>query len=175
MRRPAVDPEATAGWRAVVIGVGNEFRRDDGVGPAVLSRLRDRLPADADLSGVTLALCDGEPSRMIELWSGADMAVVVDAVHATGVPAGHRYELCIDALAGAVAPPASSHAINIGDTVALAQALGRLPARLVILAVACHDFDFGVGLSADVAAAVGPLVERLLETVNAARPVHLRP
>ena len=27
-----------------VIGVGNEFRRDDGAGPAVLARLRDLAP-----------------------------------------------------------------------------------------------------------------------------------
>ena len=29
-----------------MIGVGNEFRRDDGLGPEVLSRLRDQVTAD---------------------------------------------------------------------------------------------------------------------------------
>jgi len=28
----------------MVIGVGNEFRRDDGAGLAVVARLRDRVP-----------------------------------------------------------------------------------------------------------------------------------
>jgi hydrogenase maturation protease len=158
-------PDGSAGRRAVVIGVGNEFRSDDGVGPAVVSRLRALMAEDNRLSGVTLALCDGEPSRMIELWSGADLAVVVDAVRTTAVPAGHCYELAIDAMTSDVQSAASSHAVSLGETVALAQALGRMPGRLVILAIAGRDFGFGVGLSADVAAAVGPLVERLRATV----------
>ena len=61
----------------VVIGVGNEFRRDDGVGLAVVARLRDRVPP-----GVELVLTDGEPTRLIEAWTGAALAVVVDAVRA---------------------------------------------------------------------------------------------
>jgi hydrogenase maturation protease len=154
------------GRRAVVIGVGNEFRRDDGIGPAVIARLYDLQPGDADLSGVTLALSDGEPSRMIDLWTGADLAVVVDAVCDTGAPAGHRYELAVDALTGAVHTAASSHGIGLGHTVELAQALGRMPARLVVLAVCGRDFGFGTGLSADVAAAVEPLVKRVREMVS---------
>jgi len=40
----------------VVIGVGNPYRRDDGIGRAVVTRLHRR-----HLPGVTLAECDGEP------------------------------------------------------------------------------------------------------------------
>jgi hydrogenase maturation protease len=156
--------------RTVVIGVGNEFRRDDGLGPAVLARLRDLQPADANLAGVTLAVSDGEPSRMIELWADADLAVVVDAIRDTGVPTGHRYELDVDALTGTVHAAASSHGIDLGDTVELARALGRMPARLVVLAVAGHEFGFGIGLSSEVAVAVGPLVERVCETVSTTTP-----
>ena len=61
----------------VVIGVGNEFRRDDGAGPAVIARLGDLAP-----SGVRLVITDGEPVRLVEAWSGAAVAVVVDAVRA---------------------------------------------------------------------------------------------
>lgn len=45
----------------MVIGVGNEFRRDDGAGPAVVGQLRDRVPP-----GVELVITDGEPARLIE-------------------------------------------------------------------------------------------------------------
>ena len=68
----------------VIIGVGNEFRRDDGIGPEVVARLRDQVPAT-----VELLVSDGEPARLIEAWSGAKLAVVVDAVRADpAVPAG---------------------------------------------------------------------------------------
>ena len=81
------------GQRTVVIGVGNEFRRDDGAGPEVIARLRALQPGDASLSGVTLALSDGEPGRLIDLWAGARLAVVVDAVRDTAVPPGHGSSL----------------------------------------------------------------------------------
>ena len=61
----------------VVIGVGNEFRRDDGAGPAVIGPLRDLVS-----SGVELVITDGEPTRLIEAWTGAALAVVVNAVRA---------------------------------------------------------------------------------------------
>ena len=43
--------------RVVVIGVGNEFRHDDGIGPAVVARLRGQAPAAVDL-----LVSDGEPA-----------------------------------------------------------------------------------------------------------------
>ena len=82
------------GRRTVVVGVGNEFRRDDGAGPEVIARLRALQPGDAGLSGVTLALSDGEPGRLIDLWEGTSLAVVIDAVRDTaclpGTPASSR-------------------------------------------------------------------------------------
>ena len=75
-------PPADAG-PVVVIGVGNEFRRDDGAGPAVVARLRDLAPP-----GVRLVITDGEPTRLIDAWAGAALAVVVDAVRARVAPAG---------------------------------------------------------------------------------------
>ena len=39
-----------AGGRVVVIGVGNEFRRDDGAGPAVVTSLRGQVPPELDIA-----------------------------------------------------------------------------------------------------------------------------
>ena len=88
---------ATPGGNAVVIGIGNEFRRDDGAGPEVVARLRGQLPDD-----VCLLVSDGEPTRLIgEYRPPAQAAVPVTARAATGhdvseAPRGvlyHRYEL----------------------------------------------------------------------------------
>ena len=171
------------GRPTVVIGVGNEFRRDDGAGPAVITRLRALQPGDAGLSRVTLAVSDGEPGRLIDLWQGAALAVVIDAVRGTARPPGHTCQLAPDALAGAAArAAASSHGIGLGDTYELARALGRLPARLTVLAVVGRDFGLGAGLTAEVAAAVAELAEQVREIVRyplaasgpGQRPVPLR-
>ncbi|MGW6543730.1 hydrogenase maturation protease, partial [Streptomyces massasporeus] len=81
--------------RIAVIGVGNEFRRDDGVGCAVAARLRERAESRAFPAGTVVATCDGDPARLIGLWEGAALAVVVDAAHAEPGHPGlvHRIEL----------------------------------------------------------------------------------
>jgi hydrogenase maturation protease len=147
--------------RVVVIGVGNPYRRDDGLGPAVVSLLRDRR-----LDGMELAESDGEPSRLIELWTGASLAVVVDAVLTRPAHPGrvHRLSAYHPAVsAGAIA--ASSHGVSLGEAVDLARALDRMPERLLFLAVEAEDVGFGLGLSQPVADAVVSVADEIAELV----------
>ena len=155
--------------RRVVIGVGNEYRCDDGFGPLVIAELAGRRTREPALAAADLRTSDGEPARLMELWAGADLAVVVDAVHDGGDVPGRTYELVldeVDGLAGNAA--ASSHGIGLGDTVALARALDRLPRRLVVLAVSGRAFGFGVELTPQVAAMVEPVARRATELVTEA-------
>lgn len=150
--------------QCVVIGVGNELRHDDGFGPAVVELLRGDGAASG--AGVTLAVTDGEPTGLIDLWTGADVAVVVDAVRSPADPAGHRYELLCDEAAGLATATASSHSVSLGSTVELARALGRLPRMLVVLATVGRDFGYGPGLSPHVASEVAPTARRAAELVT---------
>jgi hydrogenase maturation protease len=152
--------------RTVVVGVGNELRRDDGAGPEVIARLRALQPGDVSLSRVTLALSDGEPGRLIDLWEGTGLTVVIDAVRDATMPPGHTCRLTAEALTGGAGGAASSHSIGLRDTVELARALGRLPGRLTVFAVVGRDFSFGTGLTAEVGAAVAELVEEVREILR---------
>jgi hydrogenase maturation protease len=162
------------GAGGVVIGVGNEFRRDDGIGPEVLGRLRGRLPA-----GVRLVRSDGQPAELIEAWTGAAVAVVVDAVTVGPLPAdpvtaepagipGRLHRLVLDA--GDIPPGGhvSSHGLGLGDAIGLARALDRLPGRLIVHAVEAADVSQGVGLTPAVAAAAGVLADAVLADLAAA-------
>jgi hydrogenase maturation protease len=144
----------------VVIGVGNPYRRDDGIGPAVVAMLRRR-----HLPGVTLAECDGEPTRLLDLWHGANLAVVIDAVHTRDPRPGviHRRSLHHPSVRGLGS--ASSHGVDLGDAVALAAALDRLPRSLLLYAVEAADTNHGYGLTPVVEAALPPLVDEIVEEV----------
>jgi hydrogenase maturation protease len=145
----------------VVIGIGNPFRRDDGIGPAVVEAVARIAPA-----GVRVVELDGEPTRVIEAWQGAPLAVVVDAVRSGAAPGTvHRLVAGIDTLP-AGANRSSSHALGIGDALDLGRALGRLPDHLVVYGVEAESFDVGPGLSPAVAAVVGQLVDRVLAEVT---------
>jgi len=146
--------------RVVVIGIGNEFRRDDGIGPRVLDALRPLIPA-----GVRLAVSDGEPVRLLEEWEGAELAVVIDAVRRAGAgdPApGRTYRLELDQAEAERAVGVSSHGLGLGDAISLARTLDMLPSRLIVHAVEITDCGFGSGLSPAVAAAVPAVTAAVL-------------
>lgn len=130
---------------AVVIGVGNEFRRDDGVGPAVARALA--------ASGVRTEISDGDPVRLMEAWEGAEFVVIVDAVRCTPALPGRWHRTTLPH----TIPAASSHGFGVPEAVELAEALDRRPEHLVIYAVEVADVGFGTGLSPAVAAVVTPL------------------
>ncbi|MFE6285295.1 hydrogenase maturation protease [Streptomyces sp. NPDC057877] len=145
--------------RVTVTGVGNEFRRDDGVAWAVLARLRERSRQRPLPPGTEPATCDGDPGRLSALWEGTHLAVVVDPAHAhPGTPGrGHRLGLGAGALARSAAP--SSHGPGLGAAVELARVPDPLPERRVGCAVEGAGSALGTGLSPAVADAVAPLAE----------------
>jgi hydrogenase maturation protease len=148
--------------RRVVIGVGNEYRGDDGAGLAVATRLRGRLPDD-----VEIVACEQEPTRLVDAWRGAEAAVVVDAV-ASGAEPGtlHRFDAAREPLP-ARAFRSSTHAFGIGDAIELSRALGSLPPHLVVYGIEGAAFTAGVGLSDAVAAAVDRVAAVLVADLEA--------
>ena len=153
--------------RVVVIGVGNPFRRDDGAGPAVVEALRDQVP-----DGTVLAVSDGEPSRMLDLWHGADSVVVVEAVRTRPSRPGRLHTLSSAEAAAHRAGSASTHALGLGECLALAEALDRLPREFVVHAVEASDIALGTGLSEPVRSALPELIERVAASVRKARDHH---
>ncbi|MGV9251975.1 hydrogenase maturation protease [Streptomyces sp. NPDC003697] len=149
--------------RVVVIGVGNPLRGDDGVGPAAVEALRSRVP-----DGTVLAVSDGEPARMLDLWQGADTVIVIEALRARPARPGELHTLTAAEAAGRCPGTASTHALGLGEGLALAEALGRLPRRLVVHAVEVAGTELGAGLSEAVRSALPGLVDRAVASLRQA-------
>src|SRR5205823_3354369 len=141
---------------AAVIGVGNEFRRDDGVGPAVVALLEKR-----ELTDVSLTVTDGEPTQLLDAWSRVPLAIVIDAVLCDPSRPGRVHRTTLDSPLQS-ASAASTHGFGIPDAVRLAEALDRAPARLVIYAVEAADLGFGPGLTTEVARVVPEVATAVL-------------
>jgi len=145
----------------VVLGVGNEYRSDDGVGLAVAKRVAASAPG-----GVTVLECEQEPSRLIDAWDGAELALVIDAVDSGATPGTlHRFDASETPIPTGVFR-SSTHAFGVGDAIELARALGRLPRRVVVFGVEGGVFEAGSGLSALVEAAVEPTADAVLEELR---------
>jgi hydrogenase maturation protease len=145
----------------VVIGVGNALRGDDGVGLAVASALRGRVPG-----GVAVVPCEQEPSRLLDAWQDARAAIVVDAA-ASGSEPGHvhRFDASETAVPAGVFR-SSTHAFGVGDAIELARALGRLPRHVVVYGVEGGDFAAGEGLTTQVQASVEKVAGSVLEDLE---------
>jgi hydrogenase maturation protease len=142
----------------VVIGLGNRYRGDDGVGVAAAAEV-NRLA----LPGVRVVTDIAEPAGLLEAWSGATLAVVIDAAVGTP-PRPGRVRRCglRDVAAG---DGLSSHSVDLVRTHALGEALGRVPDELVLLAVEVADTDHGTGLTPQVARAVPKVLRMALAEI----------
>jgi hydrogenase maturation protease len=149
--------------QAVVIGIGNPYRRDDGIGPEVAAQIEARR-----LPGVRVVISDGEPSGLLEAWEGADLAVVVDAIQRVPASPGSIHRLTTSQLETGCAA-ASSHGLGVADAIRLGRALERLPRQVVILAVEGADTGLGTGFSGAVAAAVPRAVAAVMAELKRTR------
>ena len=154
---PLVRPANRQAPRPVLLYcAGNPLRRDDGVAAALARRLRHAgLPA-------LRVLCDtGDPLQWLDAAAQVECLVCVDA----SAPARHAGRIVrIDARRRplpAGLSPLSSHGLGLAAMLALARALQRLPARVVVYAVEAADLGYGHGLSESVAAALPRLQRRL--------------
>jgi hydrogenase maturation protease len=165
--------------RIAVIAVGDRSRHDDGIGPAVLARLRERAAERPLPPGTGLTVCDGEPGRLAGLWEGADLAVVVAAARGQRGRPGRVYRLELDEQ-DLRSPPdtrtgtADTDPHGLAAAVELARELARLPRHLVAYAVEAGDISRGAGLSAPVAAEVGAVAGLVEEEIARHRSTAAR-
>ena len=146
---------------SVVVGIGNAWRGDDAVGILVARAVRDRVPDD-----VTVVEHEGEPTALLDLWSGRSLAVVVDAISGAGPPGSVRSFDATEAPLPSSFPAASTHAFTLAQAVELGRQLGRLPERLIVLGVEGRDFGAGAELHPAVIRGAEEAAARVLRLVS---------
>lgn len=145
---------------AVVIALGDEFRGDDGVGPA-MARALDRRGVPA-----RIVVSHGDPIELIDWWNGVRVAVILDAVTRRD-PCPGSVHVLDPADLQTTAP--GTHGFDLGAAIALGRALDRMPGTLVIVGVEIAGAGHGPGLSPAVAAAA-PVVARTVVAAIAEAP-----
>jgi hydrogenase maturation protease len=159
-----------SGGRYVVVGVGNRFRRDDSAGLYVAEQLQGRVPKQVEI--ITL---EGEPTTLLDVFAGAELVILVDAVATASAPGLVQ---CFDAtdepVPGSVFG-ASTHAFGLGETIELARTLGKLNGRALVYGITGEDFAAGEGLSASVAEAAERVTLEILDRLADLVPQTVEP
>ena len=137
----------------LVIGVGNEFRTDDGLGILAAREIRRRT-----YPGVEVREASGEGTALLESWKGYDHVLIVDAV-CSGATRGsvHRIDLVTKSIPRGFFK-SSSHSFGVAEAVEMARQLGQLPEVLFLYGIeGCH-FETGTGLTDDVVRSIPELI-----------------
>ncbi|MGZ4616476.1 MAG: hydrogenase maturation protease [Actinomycetes bacterium] len=146
---------------ALVVGLGNPERGDDGVGAEVVRRVAARA-----LDGVRVFHLQ-EPVHLLDESPDADLVVVVDAVLGPTRPGAVTVHEVDDRPLESWTGTGGTHAVGLAAVVELARALDRLPRRLVLVGVEASVFDTGTRLSPPVQAAVDEAADVVVRLVQA--------
>lgn len=144
-----------------VIGIGNVFRRDDGVGIQVAQQVRSRLPGTVDVIEQY-----GEGAELLDAFDGADAVILVDAARGGADPGTHvQLNPALEAIPSDYFSY-STHAFSLAEAVELARVLDQLPDEVRIHAIVGSDFGSGEGLTAAVESAIPGVIQSIIDQVQ---------
>jgi hydrogenase maturation protease len=137
-----------------VIGLGNPLMGDDGLGLAVLERLRDEWEVP-----VAVELVDGGTwgMNLLPLIEAAARVILIDAIR-TGASAGTVVVVERERLPRYLAHKLSPHQIDLKEVLALTELRGTLPERIVAIGAEPGDVVLSTALTPPLMDAVEPVV-----------------
>jgi len=147
----------------IVIGVGNEYRGDDGAGIAVARLLLRRVPAE-----VCVIEESGEGTSLLDAWRGAPSVILVDAIQSGAAPGTIH---CFNASQNPVPSkvfPCSTHAFGVAEAIEMARALHELPPHLIVYGIEGESFADVQRLSPTVQRAVAEVAKRIAGKIETA-------
>ena len=152
----------------LVIGIGNEFRSDDGVGLLVARAIKEKK-----FPHVAVIEQSGEGAALMDAWNSAQNVYVVDAV-SSSAPGGTVFR--IDAKTEPLQNDLrlfSSHAFGVVDAVELGRQMNMLPTRLIIFGIGAKNFESGKHLSSGVKRSKQTVTQMLIDDMLSVSPRSL--
>lgn len=158
MAEPGSEEDSLPANKRLILGVGNSFRRDDGIGPAVIQALQ----AGDELQGANLLDGGTDGFSLLEYMKGYDEVLVVDAVDMGLNPGSIRMFSPAEARMTIQADALSTHGFGLAEVIALMETL-NIETELNILGVQVKDISFGEEMSPEVSETIPELLERVKE------------
>lgn len=148
--------------KTLVIGVGNDFRGDDGVGRVLARRL-----AALDQPNAEVRESSGESLSLMELWAGAEKVILIDAIRSGAAPGTvRRFDAGSQPLPAEFLQQCSTHALSLPEAVELSRSLGRLPPEVILFGIEGLSFEHGNRLTPTVARAADEAFSLISEELN---------
>lgn len=150
--------------KTVILGLGNTILTDDGVGIYVVRIIDERLRAKDLAADVSVKEASLGGFNFIDLLTGFDRAVIIDAIHTKDGKPGEFYELDPAALKPS-ARLSSLHQIDFATACELARNMSvAFPGEFAIFVMEVEDeFSFGERCTPKVEAAISKMAKSIIE------------
>ncbi len=146
----------------LVLGLGNTIMTDDGFGVKVVNTLSSRYHFHGPvqlLDGGTLGL------DLLPYLEEIESLLIVDALDMRDEP-GKIFRIEGDEVPRAFASKLSVHQMGLQDLLAVSELQGHVPRDLVVWGVQPECIEMNTELTATVAAAIEPVVAKVLEELQ---------
>jgi hydrogenase maturation protease len=155
----------------IVLGMGNKFFGDDGVGIVIAEKLKELF---ADVPQITIEETNWGGFRIIDLLSGYKSAIIIDALRTGTQPAGFIHKLNYKDLIHSVRM-VSFHDINFATAVELAKEVNiPMPEDIQVFAIEINEADhFSEELSVEVNVSVDKCINMILDELSERSGVNI--
>ncbi|MDO8744396.1 MAG: hydrogenase maturation protease [Candidatus Brocadiaceae bacterium] len=149
----------------LIIGIGNPYRGDDGVGLRIAQDIKKKSP-----DHVNVIEQSGEGISLMDSWKDSDIVILIDAVHSGAQPGTiHRFDVHTQTIPTKFFHY-STHAFGIAEAIELARALKQLPQNLIVYGIEGKCFEAGTGLSPAVEKAAQEVLTRVRHYIQNVLP-----
>jgi len=151
--------------RTLVLGIGNPFLGDDGIGFSVAQELARVVKdenvdvKDASLPGLNL----------LELIIGYDRVIIIDAIMTDDGEVGEIYRLKPESFVKTVHPASSAHDVNLATAIEIGKKslAEQMPADIIVFAVEIQEVtEFTDEMTRKVKEAIPGVVSLVLEEIG---------
>ncbi|MBW2473723.1 MAG: HyaD/HybD family hydrogenase maturation endopeptidase [Deltaproteobacteria bacterium] len=147
----------------LVLGLGNSIMTDDGFGVKVVNTLSSRYHFQGKIrliDGGTLGL------DLLPHLEDVQSLLIIDALDMRDKP-GQLFRIEGEDVPRAFASKLSVHQMGLQDLLAVAELQGHVPTKLVVWGVQPECIEMGTDLTAIVESAVEPVVQKILNELQA--------
>jgi hydrogenase maturation protease len=151
----------------VIVGIGQKLRGDDEAGLAAVRCWQDLYASERRSLDVRIELVESPGLGLLNLFAGAEAALLVDGVR-SGAKPGTLHLLHETDLSAFLADAGSAHGWGVAETLALGRKIDpdSLPKRVLLIGIEVGDVTLGRELSPDVVRAL-PEAASLIQKIIA--------
>ena len=153
--------------KTLILGIGNPFLGDDGVGFHIAQRLANGIKDD----NIDVRDTGMDGLNLLELIVGYDKVIIIDAIMAEKGEAGETYRFGPEKIASTVHPTTSPHHANLATAIEIGKKYltEQMPREIVVFAVAIEEVTkVTEEMTVEVEEAVPVAVNLILEEIEAA-------